>query len=193
VTWLRCDMGCSVTSPQRRVEARLISLPLREALATAHDAAPPERRELVVLRVETAGGVGWGECSALNRPTYTPEFARGAFAAISDEDVDVSTQPMLWTAWTTAVADLLLRTEGRSAATWIGGTKASTRVSAGAALGFAPPDELALRATLLADAGFQRIKVKIQPGHDVDAIAAVRAAAPGVEVQADANGSYSCG
>ena len=77
--------GLRQKSGPATVELRLLSLPTIEVLAAGHDRSPDERRELVVIGItEEAGTTGWGECSALNRPTYTSEWARGSFAALAD-------------------------------------------------------------------------------------------------------------
>jgi O-succinylbenzoate synthase len=43
----------------------------------------------------------------------------------------------------------------------------------------------------LAEAGYRRVKVKIGPGWDAEPLRALRAAFPGLALQADANGAYS--
>ena len=69
------------------VELRLVRLPTLEGLASGHDRAPGTHRELVIVRVsDTDGHVGWGECSALNRPTYTAEWARDAYEFLGEPE-----------------------------------------------------------------------------------------------------------
>jgi len=52
--------------------------------------------------------------------------------------------------------------------------------------------ETAAIAELRVDEGYQRIKIKISPGHDVDVIGAVRSAVgDDVDLWVDANGSYA--
>jgi len=182
-----------VKRAQRRVEARLISLPVRESLSAAHDDAPPQHRELVIFRVETVDGVGWGECSALNRPTYTSEFARGVLAALMDATSEVGpvATPMLWSGWQAAVLDEQLRSTNRSLAQHLGSSNRAKAVASGVALGIAPLPVLEARARTLQREGYRRIKIKIQPGHDAEAIRVVQHAAPQMQLQVDANGSYS--
>ncbi len=63
-------------------------------------------------------------------------------------------------------------------------------VPAGAVVGLGTPADVADRVAALAAEGFGRVKVKITPGHDREVVAAVRARCPGLDLHADANGSY---
>ena len=187
-----------------RIEIRLLDLPLRKPFVAAHGSTV--NREIVVVRIDGADGQGWGECSALPEPTYTDEFAAGAYDILDEELAPrllghrltasavrarlslVRGNPMAKAALEMALLDAELKAEGRSLASWLGVTE--TQVKAGAAIGLAPPDEVADRAASLADDGFQRVKLKIMPGHDIDVVAAVNDRVPEIEVQVDANGSY---
>jgi len=184
-----------------QVDLRLVSLPTREVLAASHDAAPPPNRELVFVHVRTDIGDGWGECSALNRPTYTAEFARGCFDTLRDQivpgvfalagrgDVATADAPMAAAGFTMAVNDAALKARSVSLAAELGAT--ARAVPAGAALGLADIEVLVTRAAALADEGFGRIKLKIQPGHDLAVLGRVVGACPRVRWHLDANGSYS--
>ena len=60
-----------------RVTLRRVRLPLVVPLRSAHGVEAV--RDLVVVEVVAADGTsGWGECSALSRPTYTAEHVAGA-------------------------------------------------------------------------------------------------------------------
>lgn len=182
-------------------DLRLLSLPTVESLATGHDRSPQERRELVVIGLTDDDGLtGWGECSALNRPTYTSEWARGAFAALSlatspspalADGTLRPAQPMAAAGLEMALTDLRLRAEGQSLASSLGVTRAT--VPAGAAVGLATPEDLSKRVADLVDAGFGRIKVKIEPGNDLQSVRVLREQHPDLEIHVDANGSYRPG
>jgi O-succinylbenzoate synthase len=65
-------------------------------------------------------------------------------------------------------------------------------IPAGVALGFEPTHEaLFCRIERELAAGYQRIKIKIEPGRDIDLVAAVRARFPSIVLSADANGGYT--
>ncbi|MGZ0230470.1 MAG: enolase C-terminal domain-like protein [Acidimicrobiales bacterium] len=176
------------------VEVRLLSLPLREALEAAHGASASVR-ELVVIRVvEDDGTEGWGECSALTNPGYTSEWARGAFdILVSGGSVDPDVHPMAASAVEMADLDVQLRRQNQSLASWLEVT--DTHVGAGATVGFASVPETIARCVALAETGFRRIKLKIEPGYDLDVVGPVSKALADFDValHVDANGSYDAG
>lgn len=190
-----------------RVEVRLLSLPMREAFGAAHGTV--QRREITVLRVQTDEGHGWGECAALTEATYSDEHAAGAFDLLADTLLprlmghrldaaaalhrlaDVAGNPMAKAAVEMALLDVALRSAGRPLAAWLaeaGGLPAT--IPAGAVVGLGSPAEVTDRVAALAAEGFGRVKIKIAPGHDRAVVAAVRARCPGLDLHADANGSY---
>ncbi|MGF1595871.1 MAG: enolase C-terminal domain-like protein [Acidimicrobiales bacterium] len=191
-----------------RIELRLLDLPLVEPFAAAHGTI--DRRTVVVVRIGTDGGSGWGECSALPEPTYSDEFAAGALAMIDEElgprlvghDLAaaevaprlavVPGHPMATSALEMALLDVELRAASRSLAELLGAT--ADRVPAGVALGLGPATETAERVVALAAAGFGRVKLKIAPGRDLEPVGAVldavAAAGVVVDLHVDGNGSY---
>ena len=93
-------MADPLTSPEHlQATIRLVSLPTRAVLGAAHDERPPERRDLVYVALHEADSpdtvLGWGECSALNAPTYTAEWAEGAYEQLAaGRPIDASSHPM---------------------------------------------------------------------------------------------------
>lgn len=176
-----------------RVDVHLLSLPTRATLGSAHDPEPATERQLVVLRLERSDGVvGWGECSALNRPSYTPEWAEDSFERLAawiegSAAPDPTTHPMTAAAVEMAQLDVRLRAEDISLATHVGAVAAE--VVAGATIGLlSPPDAIDAVADLVAD-GYSRVKVKIAPGQ-VDAVPhELSHHFDRLEVQVDGNGS----
>lgn len=196
-----------------RIEVWLLDLPLREPFAAAHGTTMS--RDLVVVRVDTDAGHGWGECSALPEPTYTDEYAAGAFTVLverlgpllvgqrlgeaggAEEPIGdsvtealsvVSGHPMAKAALEMAVLDISCRAADVSLAERLGATKRS--VPAGAAIGLGAVQAAADRAAALWEDGFGRVKLKIEPDHDLAVVDAVQLACPAIDVQVDANGSY---
>jgi O-succinylbenzoate synthase len=180
-------------------EVRLhhVRLPLREPFKAAHG-TEVDREVVLVEAVAADGRAGWGECSALSRPTYTPEHTAGAWAALRADLVPAALAgrpvaregaPMAWCGLSTAVADLRLRRQGRSLAAALGAVR--TEVEATAVVGQRPSiDDLIVAVAERAAEGYASVKVKISPGADVGPLAALRAAFPGLGLAADANGSY---
>ena len=172
-----------------KLDVYLLELPTVDTLAAAHDREPSAGRQLVVLRAENdAGATGWGECSALNKPTYTHEWAEGAFEQLTTGDVpDPTDSPMAFAGLDLAYRDLYLKASGTSLASDIGAAAAT--VTGGAVLGLIEPQEAVRRATELVAAGYHRLKLKVTPTN-LGVVAAVREVFPELELQVDGNGSF---
>ena len=189
------------------VELRRVSLPFRVPFRSA--LAETTVRELVLVRVVTDAGEGWGECAALSDPDYTSEYVDGAAAVLRSHLIPLLARAgplsavgvgaalagvrghrMAKAALEMAVLDAELRAEGRSLADRLGATR--TSVEAGVAVGIARsvPELLDDVGAALAE-GYRRVKLKITPGWDVEPVRAVRERfGDGVVLQADANGAY---
>ncbi len=189
------------------VELRLVELDLVAALGTA--TGTHARRPLVLVRLATDEGEGAGECSALASPTYTEEYAAGAFQVLAEVLVPmllaarefersgdalaalsgVRGNKMAKAALEMAVLDVEGRTAGQSLASMIGADALS--VPAGATLGLERDVDALLASVRVAlDAGYGRLKCKIEPGWDVEPLTAIMRAHPGLILVADANASY---
>ena len=94
-------------------------------------------------------------------------------------------------ALSTAVLDAQLRSRGVSLASHLGAVH--THVDAGVAIGRRERvADLVAEAVGWVALGYRSLKLKIAPGHDLDAVAAVRAeVGSDVAIQVDANGGYS--
>jgi O-succinylbenzoate synthase len=204
-------------APVDRIELRRLALPLVEPMRAGHGTTLV--RELTVVGVRSGSVWGWGECAALPEPTYTPEWAAGAFEVLSrwlsadhgdlrtalttgwhqvtlDPEAraaDWRANPMALATLEMAVLDLGLTMADRSLADWIGARH--TSVPAGATLGLMPPPQAVARAEQLARAGYRRIKVKTEPGSDVEVMSALTRATTRLDQdiswQIDGNGVYS--
>jgi len=190
---LTLDAGAVLT-------VRLLRLATRATLHAAHSATarptagqdgPSSFRELTIVSLHNEVGsdaLGWGECAALNAPTYTAEWARGAYEMLtSGQPIDVAQSPMAAAAIEMATLDAELRAEERSLADKLG--CGGTTSTAGAVVGLAPIPSMLAEVTELVDAGYRRVKCKVAPGRLIEPIRAVTSEFPGLEVQIDANGS----
>ncbi len=183
-----------------RIEVRLLGLPTRRTLSAAHNAQPASDRQLVVVGVENADGtMGWGECSSLNAPTYTAEWAADSFDRLSawaegGERPDIAGTPMTFAAIEMALTDLSLRSSGQSLAAALEAPNSTIR--AGATIGLHPVSESIATARQLVDAGYRKLKVKIDPtqvddvAHELTHVFGERDDDP-IEVHVDGNGSLS--
>jgi O-succinylbenzoate synthase len=188
------------------LELFLVELPLVRPFRTSFGETTDKR--CILIRVEADGVEGWGECVADERPDFSGEFNEGAWIAIRDflgplvldaGGLDATRaelalralrgNPMAKAAVIDAVLDAQLRAEGVSLAAWLGAAR--DRVECGVSVGIAPSTETLLEqvAGYLAD-GYRRIKLKIEPGTDVERVRAVRAAHPDILLSVDANAAY---
>ena len=186
------------------VELRRIRLPLVAPFRTSF--GTETEREILLVRVTTPDSEGWGECVALSEPVYSPEYLDGAqrvverfllpavFAAGDITAVGVAPalafvkgNPMAKAAVETAVLDAELRASGTSLASYLGATR--TAVDSGVSVGIMDSVDRLLDAVgAYLDQGYKRIKLKIEPGWDVEPVRAVRERfGDGVLLQVDAN------
>ena len=196
----------------RLAELRLyrIDMPLVRPFRTSF--GTQDTRDVLLIQAVTDDGVsGWAECVAMEWPGYSYEYVDGAVdvlaehlipAAVADGTIDphvvhrrmsrLMGHPMAKAALETAVLDAWLRTEERSLADYLGAVR--NEVDCGVSVGI-PVDEsidsLLEEVAGYIDAGYRRIKLKIQPGWDVAAVRAVREAWPDIPLQTDANQAYT--
>jgi O-succinylbenzoate synthase len=187
------------------IELRRVSLPLTTPFRTSH--GTEVERQAVLVRVVGDGAEGWGECVAMPEPLYTSEYADGAAHVLrhhlaprlvgrhvcADEVLPalaaVQGHPMAKAALEMAVLDAELRGAGRSLGEHLGVHRAM--VPSGISLGIAESTPALLDAVAAAlEAGYVRVKLKVEPGHDVEPVRAVRQHFPDALLQVDANGAY---
>jgi O-succinylbenzoate synthase len=192
------------------VELRRISLPLVAPFRTSF--GTEVTKDALLIRAITPDGEGWGECVAMDEPLYSYEYVDAAqdvvrrfllprlFAAgeVSAGQVahllsPVKGHPMAKAALEMAILDAELRQAGQSLATFFGATR--DRVPSGVSVGImeSVPQLLDTVGGYL-DAGYVRIKLKIEPGWDVEPVRAVRERfGDDLLLQVDANTAYTLG
>jgi O-succinylbenzoate synthase len=159
--------------------------------------------------VTTDAEVGWGECVAMAEPAYSSEFVDAAVLVIRDhfwpalvaggplEAADVAARlhrysghPMSKAALEAAVLDAQLRADGVSLHEFFGGQR--DRIPSGVSVGiFDTLDELLAQVQGYVDDGYARIKLKIEPGWDLEPVRLVRELiGPEMGLQVDANTAY---
>ena len=191
-------------------ELRRIAMPLVAPFRTSFGV----ERERDVLLVRAAGpdGEGWAECVAMSEPRYSAEHVDGAAEVIRRflvpalrtlPTVDAYAvepafavfkgHPMAKAAVQTAILDAQLRVAGMPLGAFLGAVK--DRVPAGVSVGIMDsiPELLDAVGSYL-DTGYLRIKLKIEPGWDVEPVRAVREHfGDKVLLQVDANTAYTMG
>ena len=180
------------------VELIRIRLPLVRPFTTSFGTS--EEKDCLLVRAIGDDGVeGWGECTAMERPGYSYEYTEGAWAILRDQLVParlagkpdgVVGHNMAKAALSIALADLELRRKGESLASHLGSTR--DRVPCGVSLGMEPSlDDLLGLVKRFVDQGYKRIKLKIEPGRDVETVRAVRESFPDAPLSVDANTAYT--
>jgi len=193
----------------QRIELLQIAMSPREPLAAAHGTI--DERPVILLRIwDTDGAYGWGECVAFPTPGYVAETVDSAWRALQggilpavhnrhfespDDLADflggaARRTPLAAATLEMAAWDMVARRQGRSLSNLLGGTRSNIATGRTIGLGHEPA-ALAARVDEARRAGYQRIKVKVEPRTALSTAGeAVRAAAD-VPVVADANGSFS--
>jgi O-succinylbenzoate synthase len=196
-----------------RLELRRIGLDLIVPFRTSF--GEEVARDILLLQVTTDEGTGWGECVAQSEPAYSSEYVDGAALVItrhlwpeltgSDSARDgvltaglvapllhrLRGHPMAKAALEMAVLDAELRSAGQSLAGYYGATR--ERIPSGVSVGIFDDLDVLLEqvAGYIAD-GYARIKLKIEPGWDLEPVRLVRdLIGPDVPLQVDANTAYT--
>jgi O-succinylbenzoate synthase len=188
------------------VEIRTIEIPLVTPFRTSFGTEVVRRA--VVVRVVGDEAEGWGECGAGTMPLYSSEYADGAadviarflvprLASLGDLDAyrvapalaPVKGHRMAKAALETAVLDADLRARDLPFAHALGAVR--DRVPCGVSVGITDTvPELLEEVAAYLEAGYLRIKLKIEPGWDVEPVAAVRERFGDIALQVDANAAY---
>jgi O-succinylbenzoate synthase len=190
------------------VELRVLRLPLVTPFRTSQHS--DDERVALLICAHTSDGPGWADCAVSSGPFYEPEFLSGARAVIAEYLVPMLTaapavtaarvqavlapvkgHQMAKAALETAVLDAELRARSMSFATYLGAVR--DKVPAGVSVGIPGSlAELIDQVEGYLEEGYQRVKLKIEPGWDIEPIAAVRERfGPGLALQADANTAYT--
>lgn len=191
-----------------RVELREIQMSLIAPFETSFGRT--ERRRIVLLRVRDGDGAeGWGECTAGETPFYNHETTDTAWliltgfavplilnqelahpSEIAERLTPIRGHQMAKAALETACWDLQAKREGRPLWQLLGGER--REIPCGVSIGIQPTvEELLERIEQEVAAGYQRVKLKIRPGLDVDRVARVRERFPTVRLMVDANAAYT--
>lgn len=190
-----------------RIELRHISMPLTSPFTTSFG---QETERQVVLVEACCGEIsGWGEAPVMSRPLYNEETVGTALHVLEEflvprvlgRQLD---HPSQLAALARPIRRNLMAKAGLEAAAWdlhcclhgsslsraLGGTR--DRIAVGVSIGIQDSVELLLeQVELYVSQGYRRVKVKIQPGWDLEPLAAVRQRFPDVPLMADANSAYT--
>lgn len=191
-----------------RIELVEIALRLRRPFRTSTGST--RTRRILLVRLEGEGRTGWGECVAGEAPGYSSETVETAWHVLTqfilpelagraaDEPGDFLA-PVSWirghrmakAAVEMAAWDLDAKCAGVPLARHVGG--AVTAIPVGVSVGIQPTDRRLLEVVEEHLArGYRRIKVKIEPGRDVEMLGRLRdRLGTDARLMADANSAYS--
>ncbi len=188
------------------VELRLIRMRLKTPFVTSGWAQQDRRPLLVRVYADSLSGIG--ECVAGEGPFYSPETFETAWHVLSQFLVpavlhgdlespadarermgNVRGHPMAKAALEMALSDLWARAAGQSLSQWLGGTR--DHVASGVSVGIQGSlERLEEVVGGHLEEGYQRIKIKIRPGWDLEPVGALRRRFPGITLTVDANAAY---
>jgi len=191
-----------------RLELIEIEMPLRWPFETSFGRTT--RRRIMITRVfDKNGACGYGECTASEDPFYNHETTDTAWLIITRYVAPLLAAARIETA--AGVGDALARIRGNrmakgavEAAVWdlearaanfplwkhLGGTR--TEIDCGVSIGLQEsPDLLLQKVDKEISSGYQRIKIKIKPGRDLELVNAIRAKYPSILLSVDANSAYT--
>ena len=190
------------------IELREIRLPLVHFFETSFGRTT-ERRIVLARLIDSDGAEGWGECTCGEGPFYSDEWTDTAWATLHDflapmvlgkkletaTDAFAAMRPvrghrMAKATLENACWDLEATKIGRPLWQHLGGTR--NEIACGVSIGIQTTPEILLeKIRKEVDAGYQRIKIKIKPGWDLNIVERVRKEFPEIPLMGDANSAYT--
>jgi O-succinylbenzoate synthase len=191
-----------------RIVLRLLRMPLVHFFETSFSRT--YERQIVIVEVVSEGLSGWGEITAGEHPFYNEEWTEAAWIIARDYvaprvigreiagagDVNalsahIRGHNMARGGVEAAVWDFQARRNGNPLWKEIGGG-ARREIPCGVSIGIQDSvEQLIEKIEVELAAGYQRIKMKIKPGCDVDVIRRIRERFPSIRLMADANSAYT--
>jgi O-succinylbenzoate synthase len=190
------------------IELREIRLPLIHFFETSFGRTT-ERRIILVRVADQDGAEGWGECTCGEGPFYSDEWTETAWPTLNEFLAPMVVSREVENA--AGVYDLMKRVRGHrmakaaiETACWdleakravvplwkhLGGVQ--TEIPCGVSIGIQDsPEQLIEKIEKELSAGYQRIKIKIKPGWDIDIVRRVRERFPDIKLMGDANSAYT--
>ncbi|WP_129626330.1 o-succinylbenzoate synthase [Candidatus Oscillochloris fontis] len=190
-----------------QIELRRIELPFVAPFETS--GWREEANHSVLVRLFAQGAEGWGEAPVGIGPWYNEETSATAWVMLREilaplilqVDLDgpegveaafarVRANRMARSGIEFAAWDLFGHLRGQSLTSMLGGTRSS--VDVGVSVGVQSSIEALLEVVgAYVAAGYQRVKLKIKPGWDIEPTRAIRERWPDLRLQVDANSIYT--
>jgi O-succinylbenzoate synthase len=193
-----------------RVEAvtlRKLQMRLKAPFETSFGAT--QERSVLLIELQADGLTGWSEITAMETPTFNPETVATSTIIVREVLVPAVLGKAFQSASEIPAAFAHIRGHemaraGIENALWdveaqqrsvplfklLGGTRAE--IPCGVSIGLqASPEVLHEKVAVEVAAGYQRIKLKIKPGKDLQYVHAIRDAFPHATLSVDANSAYT--
>jgi o-succinylbenzoate synthase len=165
-------------------------------------------RRILLVEAMIDGARGWGEVTTVESPSYNSETTDTAWHIISDfiapkligAEIRAASEvrslfcsirghQMAKAGVENAVWDAEAQLKGGPLAHLLGGTL--NEIACGVSLGIREtPEALVEKVSEELQSGYQRIKLKMKPGKDLNFVAAVRKEFPKIRLSVDANSAY---
>ncbi|HZG13578.1 MAG TPA: o-succinylbenzoate synthase [Candidatus Bathyarchaeia archaeon] len=191
-----------------RIVLRHMAMTLKSPFTTSFGTTT-EKEFLLIEAYDDEGRVGYGESTAMVSPFYNEETLKSNHHLLRDFLIPLTLQHtfahpddcvqlyghirknmMAKAAIEGAVWDLYAKRTGTPLAQALGGEK--NKIAVGVSIGIQDNVSGMLKQVeQYLSAGYQRMKVKVKPGFDVDVIAAIRKEFGDIPLMADANSAYT--
>ena len=165
--------------------------------------------EHIIVKIDSGGIMGWGECVVEHSPLYSSETVKTAWHILEDflmpgiinknlQTVQNAVDSWKWirghrmakAGLESAIWDVFAKMQNKSLSKILGGT--FDRVEIGVSVGIqSSPDKLIETVERYLQKGYKRIKIKIAPGKDLEFISPLRKEFPDIQLQVDANSAYT--
>lgn len=190
----------------RKITLREIHLRLVSPFKTSF--GKTDVRRILLLEADVDGVTGWGESTAGENPFYCYETVETAWHILRDhawrtmKGREFASASEVWdllapirghnmakAALEIAVWDAEAKQKNIPLAKLLGGTR--SEIPCGVSIGIQPSTAALIgKVEKELAAGYQRIKIKIKPGIDLDLVRALRERFPQIRLMVDANSSY---
>jgi O-succinylbenzoate synthase len=191
-----------------QIVLRQIRIPLVHFFETSFGRT--HERDIVLVEAFMDGISGWGEVTAGENPFYNEEWTGSVWPLLVDyiaprilghhlaspDQAGARTEHirghrMARGGVETAIWDLQARLNNEPLWKTIGGG-ARREIACGVSIGIQDTvQQLLAKIEIELAAGYQRVKMKIKPGWDVDVVRQVRERFPGIKLMTDANSAYT--
>ncbi len=177
-----------------------VQIPLHEPFRISSGAVA--LKDALVVEYRRDGVTGWGEASPMGGAFYSKETPESTWAALQlllpavlrdpgvALDEVVEGEAFAKAGVVGALVDWEIRSRGIPLWQWLGSTLRP--VPSGVAIGiYDTVEELLDRVARYVREGYRRVKIKIQPGWDVEPVSRVRERFPHTPLMVDANAAYT--